>query len=148
MENITSNKILDRSEIECDSSNIYVKPSEVNGLGVFARKKFLPQDIIEVFPIVPLAFRTFYQGDSVLMDYSIVKYCECDECKRHGKAIFLRLGYGALYNHQDNFNADLSIDYANFLGRCVCHRPIEQDQEIFINYGPNFKFQNNGKVIV
>lgn len=138
---------IDESNIKYDSYRVYSKKSEVHGLGVFAKEDIKSSEIIETFPIVPLSFRTSYQGDARIIDYSVIKQCECDECKRHGYVIFLRLGYGGIYNHQDNFNAEIIMDYKNLIGTCRAISNISKDQEIFINYGINYRFPN-GKISI
>lgn len=141
----TSN--IDESKIVYESDKVYSKKSDIHGLGVFAKKSIKSSETIEVFPIIPLSFRTSYQGDGRVIDYSVVKQCDCEECKRHGYVIFLRLGYGGLYNHQDNFNAELIMDYKNLIGTCKAISNIDIDDEIVINYGINYRFPN-GKISI
>jgi len=133
--------------ILCHSDNVYVSESKIHGIGVFAKRDIKTTEIIEVFPIIPLPFRTHYQGDGRVIDYSVIKQCPCEECKKHGLLIFLRLGYGGIYNHQDNPNAELSMDYAKTIGICKAIKNINKDEEIFINYGPNFHFMNGKNII-
>jgi SET domain-containing protein len=127
--------------VDYDNTKIYIKQSSIHGIGVFAKEIIKKDDIIEVFPIVPMSFRTHYQGDARIVDYSTIRFCECEECKRHGYVIFMRFGYGGLYNHQDNHNAFLAIDYNQFYGKCVATTDIEKDDEIFINYGDQYVFR-------
>jgi hypothetical protein len=133
--------------LECSSRFVFVTKSNVHGIGVFAAKNFQTSETIETFPIVPLYFRTHYQGDIRILDYSVVKQCDCEECKRHGNVIYLRLGYGGIYNHQDVFNAELIMDYKNMIGTCVATKPIQVNDEIFINYGINYRFPE-GKISI
>lgn len=128
------------SDIVFSNLGISVKQSYIHGIGVFAEKNFHSNDIIEIFPIVPMSFRTNYQGDARVLDYGAIKFCECDECKRHGYAIFMRFGYGSLYNHQDNNNASLYVDYNKFYGKCTAIKNIEAGEEITINYGDQYIF--------
>lgn len=127
-------------EIECSSELVYVKASEVHGIGVFSRRNFGIGDTIEVFPLVPLYFRTHYQGDTRILEYSVAKKCECEECKRHGEVLCLRLGYGGIYNHQDSPNAEIVIDYTQLIGKCKAIKPISAHEEIFISYGVLYQF--------
>lgn len=128
------------NNLECYAKFVYVNKSSVHGIGVFASKSFQPTEIIEVFPIIPLYFRTHYQGDARVIDYCVVKNCECEECKRHGAVLYLRLGYGGIYNHQDENNAEITIDYKNLLGICRATRNIQVNDEVFINYGLSYRF--------
>lgn len=131
----------DLSSIIFSNVGINVKQSHIHGIGVFADKPFKKDEIVEKFPIVPLSFRTNYQGDARVLDYSAIRFCECEECKRHGYTIFMRFGYGALYNHQDNNNATLYIDYRKYYGTCTAFKDIEQGEEITINYGDQYIFR-------
>ena len=139
--NATSIGQTTKKEVLFYSKHLSVRPSQIHGIGVFADKDFVANETIEVFPIIPLSFRTNYQGDARVLDYSAIKFCECEECKKHGYVIFMRLGYGGLYNHQDNNNAKLYIDYNEYYGKCVAEKDIAIGSEIFINYGPNYIFR-------
>lgn len=117
------------------SGNLYVQNSEVHGRGVFANKPFSKDEIIEVFPLVPLAFRTRYQGDFGIFAYCFINdKCPCEECKRHGNVIHMGMGYSAVYNHQDSPNAEMNIDFSKLIGTVVALKNIEKDSEIFIKY--------------
>lgn len=137
----TSVSHVEKQDITFSSKNLSVKPSQIHGVGVFAEKDFEPEEVVEIFPVIPLSFRTHYQGDARVLDYSAIKYCECEECKKHGYVIFMRFGYGGLYNHQDQPNAKLFIDYAEYYGRCIASSYIKAGSEIFIDYGPNYIFR-------
>lgn len=130
-------------------TDVYVKKSGVHGLGVFANKNFKLNDIIEIFPMLPLSFRTKYQADQVVYQYAYVNYtCECNECKRHGYLIYLPMGYGNLYNHQEGTqtNAKINTYFENFYAEVVAIQPIEKDSEIFLNYGLRYLFKD-GKIL-
>jgi|694.fasta_scaffold28812_9 hypothetical protein len=138
---VTSVSQAEKKDILFSSKNLSVRPSQIHGIGVFADKDFYPEETVEVFPIIPLSFRTHYQGDARVLDYSAVKYCECEECKKHGYVIFMRFGYGGIYNHQDKPNAKLFIDYGDYYGKCIADSHIKAGDEIFIDYGPNYIFR-------
>lgn len=117
------------------AEHLYVQNSNVHGRGVFANKLFAKDEIIEVFPLSPLAFRTRYQGDYGILTYGFINdQCPCEECKRHGNVIYLGMGYSSMYNHQDSPNAQLSIDFSKLTGSVVALKNIEKDEEIFIEY--------------
>lgn len=130
------------------SNQIYCQNSDVHGRGVFANKLFLQDEVIEVFPLVPLAFRTRYQGDFGIFSYCFVnEACPCEECKRHGNVIHLGMGYSAVYNHQDEPNAVMNIDYSKLIGTVQAAKNIEKDSEIFIRYKHTDLFAQ-GKVML
>lgn len=130
------------------SGHIYVQNSDVHGRGVFANKLFSKDEIIEIFPLSPLAFRTRYQGDYGILTYGFINdKCPCEECKRHGNVIYLGMGYSSIYNHQDSPNAQLSIDFSKLTGSVTALKNIEKDSEIFIKYTDDHPFFN-GKVML
>lgn len=139
---VRSGKPEDQDIVVYDNTKVFIRDSQVHGIGVFANKSIKKDEAVEVFPIVPMSFRTNYQGDTRVLEYGVVKFCECEECKRHGYVIFLRLGYGGIYNHQDDHNAMITIDYGKFYGTCVAIKDIEQGDEIFINYGSQYSFKD------
>lgn len=146
--NTTPNTTTSESKnLECSAAFVTVKQSSVHGIGVFAKKNFIPSETIETFPIVPLFFRTHYQGDARIIDYCVVKNCECEECQKHGNILFLRLGYGGIYNHQDEYNAEITMDYKNLIGTCRATKHIQVNDEIFINYGYSYNFPD-GKISI
>jgi SET domain-containing protein len=130
-----------------DNIKVYVKDSKVHGIGVFARQNIKKEEIVEIFPIVPMSFRTNYQGDARVLDYGTIRFCECEECKRHGYIIYSRLGYGGIYNHQDKHNSVLGIDFSKNYGKCTAIEDIEKDDEIFINYGDQYIFREGKNTI-
>lgn len=139
---------LKSDNIIMNSHSIYVKNSDIHGRGVFANKFFKEDEIIEVFPLAPLGFRTRYQGDLGVYMYCFVNdKCPCEECKRHGNVIYIGMGYSAVYNHQDQPNAAMSIDFENLVGTISAIKNIEQDKEICIKY-TNVDLFTQGKVTV
>ena len=54
------------------NNGLYGQNSSVHGRGVFAAKMFNIDDILEVFPLTPMAFRTRYQGDIGVLTYSFI----------------------------------------------------------------------------
>jgi hypothetical protein len=68
--------------------------------------------------------------------------CQCDECEKHGFVFHMALGYGMMYNHQDNPNALWKFNYTQLLGDVIAIKDIDIGQEIFVNYG-NCYFDND-----
>lgn len=132
-----------------EPKNIYLQKSEIQGMGVFAGKKFELNNIIETFPLMPLSFRTNYQADPVIYNYSYVNYhCSCAECKQHGYVIYLPMGYGNMYNHQEKtqVNARVKCYFDSFYAEVIAMKTIEQYSEIYIDYGLRYLFRD-GKVL-
>ena len=57
------------------------------------------------------------------------------------------LGYGMIYNHQDNNNAVWQFNYQNLYADIIATRDIQINEEIFVNYGINYFEKMTKKVI-
>ncbi|MCC7400110.1 MAG: SET domain-containing protein-lysine N-methyltransferase [Chitinophagaceae bacterium] len=115
------------------SKQLYLKKIQGKGRGVFCRQRLIPNEMIEVAPllIIPAEQKTLIT-QSKLADY-FFNYCTDDE-----PASALALGFGSLYNHAQFSNADYRIDYES---NCIEFFAIENilpDTEICINYGGEY----------
>ncbi len=101
-------------------NNIYVKKSKIQGYGVFAGKKIKKGERIEQ------CYFVIVQGKDKKLDnmYFDIK-------KKNG----VILGYGSIYNHQDNPNATYTFSMAKRVATFKATRDIKKDEEIFISYG-------------
>ena len=127
----------DPNQIICKSSSLVeVRLSDVHFRGVFSTQKIVKDQIIEECPLVPLSNRSKYHNDATIINYVYAnKNCDCDECKKHGFMYYMVLGYGMLYNHEANPNAQWKFNYKEFIARLVALTDIEQSKEIFVSYG-------------
>lgn len=121
---------------------VRVGASSVNGRGIFATQDISEGQVIERCPMVPLGFRSRYHSDPQIYRYVYAQpLCPCKECSNHGFILHMVLGYGMLYNHQDNPNTEWKFDYPNLIADVVAIRDIKKDDEIFVDYGK--KYFNN-----
>ena len=103
-----------------------VRPSLVHGRGMFAKRNIPQGHLIEVAPIIKIDRERDITAESTIRNYDI----KCDD----GHAIML--GYGSIYNHSDDNNA-----FWLFMGdqlHVIAKKPIEKNEEIFVNYGPHY----------
>jgi len=108
---------------------IYVKKSPPFGYGVFAGKKLRKGELIE-----ECYFILSKGGDKTLADF----YFDAN-----GKyALFL--GYGSIYNHSDDANADYIINRKTRIATIRAERTIAKGAEIFLSYGEDW-FSSRGK---
>lgn len=108
---------------------IYVKKSKIHGFGVFASKKIRKGELLEECYF--LVSRR--GGDKALEDY----YFDAK-----GKyATFL--GYGPIYNHSEDPNADYNMNMKRRVAVFKADRTIQKDEEITISYGDKW-FKSRG----
>ena len=110
-------------------NKIFVKKSRTHGYGVFASKKIKKGEKIEE------CYFIFSKrgGDKALEDFYF-------EAKRK-YAVFL--GYGSIYNHADEPNADYSINMSRRIATIKAKQNIAKGAEIFISYGEEW-FDSRG----
>jgi len=121
--------------------------SPIHGKGVFATEAIESGEIIERCPMKIMEFRMNYHKDPVVWSYMFTNTCPCEECKRHGGHFLMVMGYGQVYNHQEDNNASISFDLKNEIADIKSLRRIEKGEEIFVNYGPNY-FKNRERIDV
>ncbi len=110
-------------------NKIYIKKSPPFGYGVFAGKKLRKGELIE-----ECYFILSKGGDKTLEDF----YFDAK-----GKyALFL--GYGSIYNHSDDANADYVLNIKKKIVSIRAERTIQKGDEIFLSYGDDW-FSSRGK---
>lgn len=110
-------------------NNVYVKKSPTHGYGVFAGKTIKKGEKIEECYIII----SRKGGDKALEDY----YFDAK-----GKyAVFT--GYGSIYNHSDDPNADYFINITKRKTTIKAARTIKKGEEIFVSYGEEW-FSSRG----
>ncbi len=104
-------------------NKIYVKKSYRHGFGVFADKKIRKGEKIE-----ECYFILSKGWDEALEDYYFAvnrKY-----------AVFL--GFGSIYNHSENPNADYRINVNKRIATIKAQCDIQKGEEILISYGEDW----------
>lgn len=125
--------------IKGHSVKVEVRKSSVHGYGVFAKELIEKDELIEEAGMLKLGWRRHYHNDPVLNNYVWGdRSCKCSECEAHGNLLYLSLGLGSLYNHSDNPNTSMHVEYAIRLQTIKAKRNIEKDEEIFITYGKKY----------
>lgn len=123
--------------------------SDVHGRGVFATNDIKKGELIERCPMIQLAFRTKYHKDPQLFNYLYTNSsCGCEECQRHGNHMYMVLGYGMLYNHQDAPNANWSFNWSANVADLIAQKDIATGTEIFTSYGSRYFSNGRAKIVV
>lgn len=108
--------------------DIAVKRSKTHGYGVFAEKNIKKGTIME-----QCYFILTKGGDRTLEDY----YFDAK-----GKyAVFT--GYGSIYNHSEDANADYVFNMKTRIVTIKADRAIKKGEEIFVSYGDEW-FSSRG----
>lgn len=119
-------------------TKIKAKESPIHGLGVFATENIEKGEIIEECPFLILPIK---RGDInyTLIDYTFV-WPKTNDWKSH----IICLGYGSLYNHSENQNADWGSDLEKNVVKFFATKKINKGEEIFIYYGDE-NYWNDGR---
>lgn len=127
-------------------SKIIIGYSKIHFRGVLATEDIKEGEIVERCPMVPLGFRSRYHQDPQIWNYLYSQPpCPCNECKNHGFVFHMVLGYGMLYNHQDDPNCKWNFDFQKLVADVIAQRKILAGEEIFVSYGSNY-FKNREKI--
>lgn len=107
-------------------AKVRVYESVGKGLGVFATENIPKGEIIETCHLIPL---TISQTSDILKDYRF------NYPKHLGQEYVIPLGFGCIYNHSDNPNADW-FDHPEWKAfNFVALKDIEPGEEICTYYG-------------
>lgn len=107
---------------------IELRESSVHGRGIFATRDIKCTEVIEYVPVVPFN-RSDVRPNTILLDYDIGHM--------DGKRSTMMLGYGALYNHNNNHNANWKFVDDKTMA-ITANRNISKGEEIFVNYGSSY----------
>lgn len=108
---------------------IFVKKSSMHGYGVFAAKSYKKGELIEqCYAIITRG------GDKTLEDFYF-------DAKKRKYALLT--GFGSIYNHSDEPNADYTINVHKRLATFKAAKRIAKGEEIFVSYGDEW-FSSRG----
>lgn len=108
--------------------HLYIADTNEKGRGVFTAEGLEPGDFIEACPIIKIPHDQIKLMDqTILYDY----YFSWEEPGYKGCVV---LGYGSLYNHSPEANAQFIVDYVDDMIKIVCDKPIAAGGEITIDY--------------
>jgi len=94
------------------------------GRGVFAKKAFAVDSVIEECPVI-LFDNKEGSGENLTREYSF---------RWNRNKVAISLGYGSLYNHSYEPNARVVQDLKGMQMVVECVRPIKKGEQILINY--------------
>jgi hypothetical protein len=142
---LTESEFTSFDSVVYEESRVKVGKSRVHGRGVMATETILANELVERFPLVPLAFRIRYQGDPMLLSSTLIHTtCPCEECKQHGWKMYMQGGNGMFYNHQDTNNAVVRVNWDMLYVEVKAIAPIPAGTEVYIDYGNNYPWEVSG----
>lgn len=107
---------------------LYIMTDDVKGRAVYCSEDITEGSIIELCPVILLSQQdTKAIHDTRLHDYYFIWNVETAES-------CIALGYGSLYNHSDDPNAEFENDFESQLIRIKANRDIKAHEEICIQY--------------
>ena len=109
---------------------LYILDDPIRGRGVHTTELIRKGSVIEVCPVIVLnELETQLVDKTILYDYYFVWDIEAKE-------IAMALGYGSLYNHSSEPNAEFTIYADSREIQFIALRDIEPGSEINISYIP------------
>ena len=105
-----------------------VRPSPIDGMGVFAKINFEPGQLIEEAPVIAMDNRE----KDLLRNCSLHSYYFL--VNNSTTSIVMGLGYSSLYNHAGIANAVYNIDLSRSIISIKACKKISAGEEITINY--------------
>jgi len=115
------------------SNKIEVKNSPINGMGVFAKAKINKGEVIENCHFTILN-KKFSELDKKLQEY-VFSWPK----QEYGAKSAVVWGFGSIYNHSRQNNADWLTDEKNNLFTFFAIKDIFEGEEICTNYGETYE---------
>jgi hypothetical protein len=86
------------------NANSEIKTIDGTGYGVFAKENIPASSLIEYACGTPLAYKSKYHNDPVILQRTKKSMCFCKECQNHGNTLFLFSGNVNGYRYSVNFD--------------------------------------------
>jgi SET domain-containing protein len=106
---------------------VFVHPSPIHGLGVFAAQDILQGEIIEKCPLLRLDID---EKNELFADF---RFWWTENEKR--LFYVMAMGYGSFYNHSNEPNSYFFSNKKTFTVDFVSTKNIKKGEEIFVDYG-------------
>jgi SET domain-containing protein len=107
------------------TAHVEVAPSLLGGRGVFALRRFEPEELIEACPVVPIPTEDVSAVCTTVLGHYVYEWDD---------GVAMALGFGSLYNHAPAPNARYERDTDPAVLRVVATQPIEAGDEVLIDY--------------
>ena len=113
---------------------LYIANNE-KGRGIFSAEDISPGDLIEICPLLKIPSGQLDNlNPTVIFEYYFI-------WEEEGYEACLALGYGSLYNHSNEPNAKVILDYTDESIKIEAIEKIKSGDEILIDYTGGTKGQ-------
>ena len=120
-----------------------IKPSPLNGYGVFASAKINKDEVVEEAVICITKYRSKHIMDSVIRQICYTLPCSCDTCKHAGRNFVLSSGNINIYNSsKEDQNVQFEWLPKNRVIRVKATKNIKSGEELLHYYGENYTMFN------
>lgn len=109
------------------NNGIVVKKSKLLGNGVFAARNFKKGELIESAHLLTFTPRERKILEKTKLNYYVYPW-------RSTRSAAIALGYGSIYNHSYEPNADWKQDFKKEMMTYKALRDIKKGEEILVNY--------------
>ncbi|MFH1840624.1 MAG: SET domain-containing protein [Candidatus Shapirobacteria bacterium] len=107
--------------------DVKLKNFKNKGRGIIALKNFKKREIVEVCPIIPLTPKERKRCENTVLDQYIYPW-------RSTRGACMVLGYGSIYNHSFEPNADWKQNFRTVTMVYRAIKNIKKGEEITVNY--------------
>jgi SET domain-containing protein len=121
-------------QLNKNTKKMELRNSPIHGRGMFALQPIKKDELIEVCPLIIIERDKDLAEDSLLKKYDIA-FGE----KNHA----IMLGYGSIYNHSDNNNAQWIFVEKQL--HVIATKDIRPNEEICVSYGSNYWIYRDDK---
>jgi SET domain-containing protein len=109
-------------------NGLYVGPSSISGRGVFADRQFRAGELVESCEVLRIPAAQLEAVQQTVLSHYLFS---CDDGSRD---VAIALGYGSLYNHSDNANAEYTKDAQSNIIAFTARRDIAPGEEVTVTY--------------
>lgn len=107
--------------------HIEVRRTRNKGRGVYAARNFAEGEVIEKAPVINITTKDRKHCEKTIFAYYMYPW-------RSTRSGALALGYGSIYNHSFEPNADWKQNFKEDVMVYRAIKPIKKGEEILINY--------------
>lgn len=107
--------------------DLKIRTTKTKGRAVYTMREYKKGELIEVCPVIPLNTKERKNSEKTILNYYIYPW-------KSTRSACVVLGYGSIYNHSFDPNADWKQNFKNNTMVYRAIRNIKSGEEITVNY--------------